>query len=347
MCIRDSLGALASKPVMEGKAVLFKRFADIDSIDLEIDSEDPNEIVNSIKNFSPSFGGINLEDIAAPDCFIIEEKLKNILDIPVFHDDQHGTAIITTAALLNALDITKKKIPEVKIVINGAGASAMACANLFKKSGVPQRNITMIDRKGVIYIGRENLNKWKSSHAIETNNRNLTDAIKNADVFLGLSAKGILTKDMVKKMADDPIIFACANPDPEIKPEEVEKVRDDAIIATGRSDYPNQVNNLIGFPYIFRGALDVRSKVINEEMKIAAAHAIANLAKEEVPDEVVAAMGGERPHYGKNYIIPSTFDPRLISVIPAAVAKAAIDTGVARLNIKDFEQYKDLSLIHI
>ena len=223
----------------------------------------------------------------------------------------------------------------------------MACANLFKKSGVPQKNITMIDRKGVIYIGRENLNKWKSSHAIETNNRTLTDAIKNADVFLGLSAKGTLTKDMVKKMADNPIIFACANPDPEIKPEEVEKVRDDAIIATGRSDYPNQVNNLIGFPYIFRGALDVRSKVINEEMKIAAAHAIANLAKEEVPDEVVAAMGGERPHYGKNYIIPSTFDPRLISVIPAAVAKAAIDTGVARINIKDFEQYKDLSLIHI
>ena len=336
-----NLGALASKPVMEGKAVLFKRFADIDSIDLEIDSEDPNEIVKSIKNFSPSFGGINLEDIAAPDCFIIEEKLKNILDIPVFHDDQHGTAIITTAALLNALDITKKKIPKVKIVINGAGASAMACANLFKKSGLPQKNITMIDRKGVIYIGRENLNKWKSSHAIETNNRTLTDAIKNADVFLGLSAKGTLTKDMVKKMANNPIIFACANPDPEIKPEEVEKVRDDAIIATGRSDYPNQVNNLIGFPYIFRGALDVRSKVINEEMKIAAANAIANLAKEEVPDEVVAAMGGERPHYGKNYIIPSTFDPRLISVIPAAVAKAAIDTGVARINIKDFEHYKD------
>ncbi len=336
-----NLGALASKPVMEGKAVLFKRFADIDSIDLEIDSEDPNEIVNSIKNFSPSFGGINLEDIAAPDCFIIEEKLKNILDIPVFHDDQHGTAIITTAALLNALDITKKKISKVKIVINGAGASAMACANLFKKSGAPQKNITMIDRKGVIYIGRKNLNKWKFSHAIETNNRTLTDAIKNADVFLGLSAKGTLTKDMVKKMSNNPIIFACANPDPEIKPEEVEKVRDDAIIATGRSDYPNQVNNLIGFPYIFRGALDVRSKVINEEMKVAAAHAIANLAKEEVPDEVVAAMGGERPHYGKNYIIPSTFDPRLISVIPAAVAKAAIDTGVARINIKDFEQYKD------
>ena len=336
-----NLGALASKPVMEGKAVLFKRFADIDSIDLEIDSENPDEIINSIKNFAPSFGGINLEDIAAPDCFIIEEKLKEILDIPVFHDDQHGTAIITTAALLNALDLKKKKINKVKIVVNGAGASAMACANLFKKSGVPQKNITMIDRKGVIYIGRENLNKWKSAHAIETDHRTLTDAIQNADVFLGLSAKGALTKDMVKKMGDNPIIFACANPDPEIKPEEVEEVRDDAIIATGRSDYPNQVNNLIGFPYIFRGALDVRSKVINEEMKIAAAHAIANLAKEEVPDEVVAAMGGERPHYGKDYIIPSTFDPRLISVIPAAVAKAAIDTDVARINIKDFETYKE------
>ena len=336
-----NLGALASKPVMEGKAVLFKRFADIDSIDLEIDSEDPDEIIRSIKNFAPSFGGINLEDIAAPNCFIIEEKLKEILDIPVFHDDQHGTAIITTAALLNALDITKKRVDEVKIVVNGAGASAMACANLFKKSGVPHKNITMVDRKGVIYIGRENLNQWKSAHAIKTKNRTLTDAIKNADVFLGLSAKGALTKDMVKKMSDNPIIFACANPDPEIKPEEVREVRDDAIIATGRSDYPNQVNNLIGFPYIFRGALDVRSKVINEEMKVAAAHAIANLAKEEVPDEVVAAMGGERPHYGKDYIIPSTFDPRLISVIPAAVAKAAIDTGVARIKIKDFEQYKD------
>ena len=336
-----NLGALASKPVMEGKAVLFKRFADIDSIDLEIDSSDPNEIVNSIKNFSPSFGGINLEDIAAPDCFIIEEKLKNVLDIPVFHDDQHGTAIITTAALINALDISKKKINKVKIVVNGAGASAMACTNLFKKTGVPQKNIIMVDRKGVIFKGRENLNQWKSIHAVETNNRTLEDAIKDADVFLGLSAKGALTKDMVKKMAKKPIIFACANPDPEITPEEIEEVRDDAIIATGRSDYPNQVNNLIGFPYIFRGALDVRAKTINEEMKVAAANAIANLAKESVPDEVVAAMGGERPHYGKNYIIPSTFDPRLISVIPAAVAQAAIDTRVARIKIDDFETYKD------
>ena len=301
------LGALASKPVMEGKAVLFKRFADIDSIDLEIDSKDPNEIINSIKSFAPSFGGINLEDIAAPDCFIIEEKLKEILDIPVFHDDQHGTAIITTAALINALDINKKSIKKIKVVINGAGASAMACANLFKNSGVPQKNITMVDRKGVIYRGRSNLNQWKSSHAIDTKNRTLEDAINNADVFLGLSAKGALTKKMVKKMAKNPIIFACANPDPEITPEEVEEIRSDAIIATGRSDYPNQVNNLIGFPYIFRGALDVRSKTINEEMKVAAANAIAKLAREDVPDEVVAAMGGDRPHYSKDYIIPSHF----------------------------------------
>ena len=336
-----NLGALASKPVMEGKAVLFKRFADIDSIDLEIDSEDPNEIISSIKNFAPSFGGINLEDIAAPDCFIIEEKLKEILDIPVFHDDQHGTAIIATAALINALDINKKSIKDIKIVINGAGASAMSCANLFKKSGVPQKNISMIDTKGVIYKGRKNLNQWKSRHALDTKDRDLSDAIKNADVFLGLSAKGVLKKDMVKKMSKNPIIFACANPDPEITPEEIEEVRDDAIIATGRSDYPNQVNNLVGFPYIFRGALDVRSKTINEEMKIAAAKAIANLAREDVPDEVVAAMGGERPHYGKDYIIPSTFDPRLISVIPAAVAKAAMKSGVARKPIKDFELYKD------
>jgi malate dehydrogenase (oxaloacetate-decarboxylating)(NADP+) len=335
------LGALASKPVMEGKAVLFKRFADIDSIDLEIDSKDPDEIINSIKNFAPSFGGINLEDIAAPDCFIIEEKLKKILDIPVFHDDQHGTAIITTAALINALDINKKSIGKIKVVVNGAGASAMACTNLFKNSGVPQKNITMIDRKGVIYRGRKDLNQWKSSHAIETSDRTLDDAINNADVFLGLSAKGALTKNMVKKMAKNPIIFACANPDPEILPEEVEEIRNDAIIATGRSDYPNQVNNLIGFPYIFRGALDVRSKTINEEMKVAAAQAIAKLAREDVPDEVVAAMGGDRPHYGKDYIIPSTFDPRLISIIPTAVAKAAIESGVARKKIDNFETYQE------
>ena len=336
-----NLGAIASKPVMEGKAVLFKRFADIDSIDLEIDSSDTDEIIRSIKNFSKSFGGINLEDIAAPDCFVIEEKLKEILDIPVFHDDQHGTAIITSAALLNALDIAKKDIKKIKMIINGAGASAMACSNLFKKFGVPEKNITMLDRKGVIYKGRDNLNKWKSSHAIKTKDRTLKDAIKNADVFLGLSSAGSLKKEMVKQMAKNPIIFACANPDPEITPEEVESVREDAIMATGRSDYPNQVNNLIGFPYIFRGALDVRAKIINEEMKIAAANAIASLARERVPDEVVAAMGGERPTYGRDYIIPSTFDPRLISVIPVAVAKAAIKSGVARKKIENFDIYSD------
>ena len=336
-----NLGAIASKPVMEGKAVLFKRFADIDSIDLEIDSNDTDEIIKSIINFSKSFGGINLEDIAAPDCFVIEEKLKEILDIPVFHDDQHGTAIITSAALLNALDIAKKDIKKIKMVINGAGASAMACSNLFKKFGVPEKNITMLDRKGVIYKGRDNLNKWKSSHAIKTKDRTLKDAIKNADVFLGLSSAGSLKKEMVKLMAKNPIIFACANPDPEITPEEVESVREDAIMATGRSDYPNQVNNLIGFPYIFRGALDVRAKIINEEMKIAAANAIASLARERVPDEVVAAMGGERPTYGRDYIIPSTFDPRLISVIPVAVAKAAIKSGVARKKIENFDIYSE------
>jgi len=337
-----NLGALASKPVMEGKAVLFKRFADIDSIDLEIESSDTDEIINSIKNFACSFGGINLEDIAAPDCFIIENKLKEILDIPVFHDDQHGTAIITTAALINALDISGKSIKEIKIVVNGAGASAIACTNLFKNSGVPNENVTMLDKQGVIYRGRtESMDQWKSIHAIDTEKRTLEEAIKGADVFLGLSAKGVLKKELVKTMAKDPIIFACANPDPEITPEEIMEVRDDAIIATGRSDYPNQVNNLIGFPYIFRGALDVRAKTINEEMKVAAANAIAKLAREDVPDEVVAAMGGDRPRYGRDYIIPSTFDPRLISEIPAAVAKAAMDSGVARIDIKDFEIYKE------
>ena len=336
-----NLGAIASKPVMEGKAVLFKRFADIDAIDLEIDSNDTDEIINSIKNFAGSFGGINLEDIAAPDCFIIEKKLKKLLDIPVFHDDQHGTAIITCAALINAIDIAKKDINKIKVVVNGAGASAMACANLFKKSGVLQKNLTMIDRKGVIYKGRKGLNEWKLNHATTTKDRTLNDAIKNADVFLGLSSAGVLKKDMIKKMAKNPIIFACANPDPEITPEEVEEVRSDAIVATGRSDYPNQVNNLIGFPYIFRGALDVRAKTINEEMKIAAVNAIASLARKRVPDEVVAAMGGERPSYGKDYIIPSTFDPRLISIIPIAVAKAAIKSGVARKKIENFEIYSE------
>ena len=336
-----NLGAIASKPVMEGKAVLFKRFADINAIDLEIESNNPDEIINSIKNFASSFGGINLEDIAAPDCFIIEEKLKKLLDIPVFHDDQHGTAIITCAALINAIDIANKDIKKIKVVVNGAGASAIACANLFKKSGLLKKNLTMIDRKGVIYKGRKDLSKWKLDHAIETRNRTLNDAIKNADVFLGLSSAGVLKKEMVKKMAKNPIIFACANPDPEIKPEEIVEVRNDAIIATGRSDYPNQVNNLIGFPYIFRGALDVRAKTINEEMKIAAANAIASLAKKRVPDEVVAAMGGDRPTYGKDYIIPSTFDPRLINVIPVAVAKAAIKSGVARKKIENFEIYSE------
>ena len=336
-----NLGAIASKPVMEGKAVLFKRFADIDAIDLEIDSTNPEEIINSIKNFANSFGGINLEDIAAPDCFVIEDKLKKILDIPVFHDDQHGTAIITYAALLNALDISKKNIKKVKVVVNGAGASAMACSNLLLKAGVIKSNITMLDSKGVIHKNRKSLNKWKQNYAIKTNSRKLSDAIKGADVFLGLSSAGVLTKEDVRSMAANPIIFACANPDPEITPEEVEEVRNDAIVATGRSDYPNQVNNLLGFPYIFRGALDVRAKTINDEMKIAAANAIAYLARERVPDEVVAAMGGERPKYGKEYIIPSTFDPRLINVIPVAVAKAAIKSGVARKKIDNFEIYSE------
>ena len=336
-----NLGALASKPVMEGKAVLFKRFADIDAIDLEIDSSDPDEIVNSITKFGKSFGGINLEDIAAPNCFIIEKKLKETLDIPVFHDDQHGTAIITLAALISGLDIFGKSAKDIKVVVNGAGASAIACTNLIKSNGTPNENVTMLDRKGVLYKGRDNMGQWKLKHAIDTKARTLDDAIDGADVFLGLSSKDVLTKDMVKKMAKNPVIFACANPDPEIKPEDVKEVRDDAIVATGRSDYPNQVNNIIGFPYIFRGALDVRAKTINEEMKVAAAHAIAKLAKADVPDEVVAAMGGERPHYGKEYIIPSTFDPRLISVIPAAVAKAAMESGVARKKIENFEIYKE------
>ncbi len=336
-----NLGALASKPVMEGKSVLFKRFADIDSIDIEINNNDPKAIIETIKNIGGTFGGINLEDIAAPDCFIIEQKLKELLDIPIFHDDQHGTAIITTAALINALDISKKKVDKVKVVINGAGASAQACANLFKSSGVKSDNIIMCDSKGVIYEGRENVDQFKSAFAIKTKLRTLSEAIDGADVFLGLSAKDVVSKEMVKKMAKNPIIFACANPDPEIKPELIQEVRSDAIIATGRSDYPNQVNNLIGFPYIFRGALDVRAKEINENMKVAAAQAIALLARENVPDEVVSAYGGDRPRYGKDYIIPSTFDPRLISVIPAAVARAAMDSGVARKNINDIEVYKD------
>ena len=336
-----NLGALASKPVMEGKAVLFKRFADIDAIDIEIDNKNSDEIIKCIQNIGNSFGGINLEDIAAPDCFIIERKLRETLDIPIFHDDQHGTAIITTAALINALDISKKKVSDVRIVVNGAGASAIACANLFKKIGIKKENIIMLDRKGVIYKGRDNIDEFKSAYAVNTKLRTLSEAINGTDIFLGLSAKNVLTKEMVKSMSKNPIIFACANPDPEIKPELVDEVRSDAIVATGRSDYPNQVNNLIGFPYIFRGALDVRAKEINDEMKIAAAKAIATLAREEVPDEVVNAYGGERPHYGKDYIIPSTFDPRLISRIPSAVAEAAIKSGVARKKIVDIEAYKE------
>ena len=317
-----NLGSLASKPVMEGKSVLFKRFADIDSIDIEVNSNDTNSIVETIKNIGGTFGGINLEDIAAPDCFIIEQKLKEVLDIPIFHDDQHGTAIITTLfALINALDISRKKIEKVKIVINGAGASAQACANLFKSSGVKSGNIIMCDSKGVIYKGRKNIDQFKSAFAIDTKLRTLEESMKDADVFLGLSAKDVVTKSMVKSMAKNPIIFACANPDPEIKPELINETRSDAIVATGRSDYPNQVNNLIGFPYVFRGALDVRAKEINEEMKIAMTKAIALLAREDVPDEVVSAYGGDRPKYGSEYIIPSTFDPRLISVIPLAVAQ--------------------------
>ena len=336
-----NLGSLASKPVMEGKSVLFKRFADIDSIDIEINNNNPESIIETIKNIGGTFGGINLEDIAAPDCFIIEQKLKELLDIPIFHDDQHGTAIITTAALINALDISGKKIDDVKIVVNGAGASAQACANLFKSSGVKSENIIMCDSKGVIYKGRKNIDQFKSAHAVETKLRTLEEAMNGADVFLGLSAKDVVSKEMIRSMSKNPIVFACANPDPEIKPELIKEVRSDAIIATGRSDYPNQVNNLIGFPYIFRGALDVRAKEINEAMKIAAAKAIALLARENVPDEVVAAYGGDRPRYGKNYIIPSTFDPRLISVIPSAVAKAAMESGVARKNITDLEVYRD------
>ncbi len=336
-----NLGALASKPVMEGKAVLFKRFADIDSIDIEINNNNPDSIIETIKNIGGTFGGINLEDIAAPDCFIIEQKLKELLDIPIFHDDQHGTAIITTAALINALDISKKEIQKVKVVVNGAGASAQACANLFKSSGVKNENIIMCDSKGVIYKGRKNIDQFKSAHAVETDLRTLDQAMKGADVFLGLSAKDVVSKEMIKSMSKNPIIFACANPDPEIKPELIQETRSDAIVATGRSDYPNQVNNLIGFPYIFRGALDVRAKEINEDMKVAAAKAIALLARENVPDEVVSAYGGDRPRYGKDYIIPSTFDPRLISVIPAAVAEAAMRSGVARKKIEDLEVYKD------
>ena len=336
-----NLGALASKPVMEGKAVLFKRFADIDSIDVEVDSQNAEEIINCIAKIGNSFGGINLEDIASPDCFIIEQELKNRLKIPVFHDDQHGTAIITVAGILNALEIVKKSIKNVRVVANGAGAAGLSCISLLKAMGLPDDNVVMLDKEGVIYKGRPKVDQFKSAHAANTKLRTLEEAMKGADIFLGLSAKNVVTPAMVKSMAKDPIIFACANPDPEILPELIEETRSDAIVATGRSDYPNQVNNVLGFPYIFRGALDCRAKTINEEMKIAAAKAIADLAKEDVPDEVVAAYGGERPKFGKNYIIPSPFDPRLIRNVSAAVAEAAMKSGVAQKKIEDFSAYKD------
>ena len=301
-----NLGAVASKPVMEGKAVLFKRFSDIDSIDLEIDTENTEEFVNSVKYLGPSFGGINLEDIKAPECFIIEDALKEQMDIPEYHDDQQGTAIISTAGIINALDLTEKKLKDVKVVVNGAGAAGIACLELLKAMGLPNNNAILCDTKGVIHSDRkENINQWKSAHAIKTKLRTLEEALVDADIFLGLSVANIISQKMVKSMSDKPIIFAMANPEPEILPELVKEVRPDAIVATGRSDYPNQVNNLIGFPYIFRGALDVRAKTINEEMKTAAADAIAKLAREIVPEEVAAAMGGETPSYGKEYIIPS------------------------------------------
>jgi len=336
-----NLGALASKPVMEGKSVLFKRFADVDSIDLEVETQDVEEFINSVRYLGPSFGGINLEDIKAPDCFIIEQRLRELMDIPVFHDDQHGTAIIAAAGLFNALHLTGRDMKTTKVVCNGAGAAGIACIELVKAMGIPHDNITLCDTKGVIYKGRtEGMNQWKSAHAIETSDRSLYDAMKGADVFFGVSVKGALTPDMLRVMAPNPVIFAMANPDPEITPEEAAAVRDDAIVATGRSDYPNQVNNVLGFPYIFRGALDVHATTINDEMKVACAQALAQLAREEVPDEVAAAYRGNRPKFGPEYIIPVPFDPRLIHAIPPAVAQAAMDSGVAKRPIVDMEAYK-------
>jgi malate dehydrogenase (oxaloacetate-decarboxylating)(NADP+) len=335
------LGALASKPVMEGKAVLFKRFADVDAIDIEVDTTEVDAFINCVRYLGPAFGGINLEDIKAPDCFVIEERLRELMDIPVFHDDQHGTAIISTAGVINALHLTGRKISDIKVVVNGAGAAGIACLELLKSMGLPSGNAILCDSKGVVYRGRASgMNQWKSAHAIDTKARTLTEALEGADVFLGLSVKGALTGEMVKTMAKAPIIFAMANPDPEITPEEVKAARPDAIVATGRSDYPNQVNNVLGFPYIFRGALDVRARTINEAMKIAAAEALAALAREDVPDEVAAAYRGPRPSYGPDYIIPVPFDPRLISRVSSAVAKAAIDSGVARRAIPDADQYR-------
>ncbi|TIP83458.1 MAG: NADP-dependent malic enzyme [Mesorhizobium sp.] len=335
-----NLGALAAKPVMEGKAVLFKRFADVDSIDLEVDTEDADEFINCVRFLGPSFGGINLEDIKAPECFIIEQRLRELMDIPVFHDDQHGTAIISAAGLINALEITGRDMKTTKMVCNGAGAAGVACIELMKAMGFAPENIILCDTKGVVFQGRtEGMNQWKSAHAVNTDARSLAEALDGADVFLGLSAKGALTTKMVKSMAEKPIIFAMANPDPEITPEEVAEIRTDAIMATGRSDYPNQVNNVLGFPYIFRGALDVRATTINDDMKIAAARALAELARQDVPDDVAAAYQGMRPKFGPNYIIPVPFDPRLISAIPIAVAKAAMESGVARKPILDLDRY--------
>jgi malate dehydrogenase (oxaloacetate-decarboxylating)(NADP+) len=338
-----NLGALGSKPVMEGKAVLFKRFADVNSIDIELDTENPEEFINAVKLMGPTFGGINLEDIKAPECFIIEQALKEVMDIPVFHDDQHGTAVICAAGLINALHLSGKKIQDVKIVLNGAGAAGIACIELLKSMGAKHNNCIVCDTKGVIYQGRtEGMNQWKSAHAISTELRSLDDAMAGADVFLGVSVKGAVTPEMVESMAPDPVIFAMANPDPEITPEEAHAVRPDAIVATGRSDYPNQVNNVLGFPYLFRGALDIHARAINDEMKIACARALADLAREEVPDEVALAYG-TKLSFGRDYIIPTPFDPRLIYRIPPAVARAGMDTGAARRPIVDMDGY-ELSL---
>jgi len=336
-----NLGALAAKPVMEGKAVLFKRFADIDSIDLEVATEDADTFINAVRYLGATFGGINLEDIKAPECFIIETRLRELMEIPVFHDDQHGTAIIAAAGVINALHLIGRDIGNAKLVINGAGSAGIACAELIKAMGVKPDNVILCDTKGVVYKGRsEGMNQWKSAHAAETKARSLAEAMEGADIVFGLSVKGAFTAEMIRAMAENPIIFAMANPDPEITPEEVAQIRDDAIMATGRSDYPNQVNNVLGFPYIFRGALDVRATTINMEMKIAAANALAELAREDVPDEVAAAYQGSRPRFGRDYIIPAPFDPRLIHTVPMAVAKAAMDTGVARRPIVDMASYK-------
>src|SRR6201996_2336517 len=334
------IGALAGKPVMEGKAVLFKRFADVDCMDLEVDTKDTDEFVNCVRFLGPTFGGINLEDIKAPECFIIEQRLREAMDIPIFHDDQHGTAIVSAAGLINALHITGRDIKDVKLVVNGAGAASIACIELIKAMGLPHENAILVDTKGVIWQGRtEGMNQWKSAHAVRTKARTLKEAMEGADVFFGLSVKGAVTKDMVKSMAPKPIIFAMANPDPEITPEDARAARPDAIIATGRSDYANQINNVLGFPYIFRGALDVRARTINEEMKVAAAEALAKLAREDVPDEVDRAYSGRRLRYGPEYIVPVPFDPRLIVEVSAAVAKAAMDSGVARRD-NDLAAYK-------